>query len=269
MIGSLTLNGQEAEATFGIVVTDFTGDLGMPARTLNFLDIPAGAGGIDPGVTPHEAARVLTIPFLVSVATDVLLRTTLDAIAEVCGTGLVEIKSLYSPTRALYGVLQSLDAARRDATIAGWAQGSMQFVCPQPYWWATTQDTIGFGAAPVAIPLGTAPSTGRDGWSALIEIVGAATTPTLNWRKANGDLVSSMAFTISPVAGDSIVCDLGRRLVYKFVSGVRTNAISSLTAGYAFPDLDISSGGSYVGSQWPTLDITSGTANIKYKRAFR
>jgi phage-related protein len=267
MIGALTLNGQEAEATFGMVVTGFAGDLGTPERALRLLEIPALAGGIDPGVPLREEARTLRIDFLLSAATDTALRTALDPIAAICSTGLVEIQTLYSTTRALYGVLQTFVVERRDATIAGWAMGSMTFLCPIPYWLDISPTTVAFTSA-TDIPLGTAASAGRDEWAAIITITGAATTPTLTYKDYTGATVGTMAFSYSPLGGDSLVIDCGRHLVTKVVSGVSSNAIGSLTAGYTFPAL-LNVDASFVASLWPTLEVSSGTGSVTYYRAWR
>lgn len=266
--GTLTLNGQEAEATFGLVVVDFSGLLGAPERAISLLNIPALAGALDPGITPNEAVRVVTVNFLAEAATDAALHAVLDKIKEVCGTGLVQITTLYSTTRALYGVLQPLTIERFEKTILGWVSGAMSFVCPCPYWIATTSDVLGFGSTAVDVPLGTAPATGRDEWSAVIDLVGAATTPTLTYLDSAGNTVGTMVFTSSPLAGDHIRIDLGRRLVTKSVSGVYANAFGDLTAGYTFPALDPADG-SFANSLWPKLKVSAGTGILAYTKHYR
>ena len=268
MIGMLTINGQEAEATFGIIVTNFGGDLGAPSRGLSLLGIPSLPGALDPGLTPNEATRTFTVEFMVQAASDATVHATLDDIKEVCGTGLVEIQTTYSTTRALYGVLASCDASGHRPWIAGWVSGSMTFVCPMPYWIALTHDTIGFTSTAVDIPLGTAPSTGRDAWSAIIEIVGAAMTPTLTYSNASGDPVSTMIFTNTIAAGDSQIIDCGRRKVWRVTSGTWANGMGDLTAGYAWPALSPDDG--YVaGSLWPKLKVSTGSASIRYFKHYR
>lgn len=72
----------------------------------------------------------------------------------------------------------------------------------------------------------------------------------------------------SPLAGDSLVIDCGRRTVTKIVSSVSSNAISHLTAGYSFPALSPDDA-SFTASLWPTLTVSAGTGSITYYRAFR
>lgn len=260
--GMLTLNGQEAEATFGMIVTDFSGDLSAPARTINLLTLPGLPGGLDPGLAPVEAPRVFTVHFMVQATSDATVHATLDKIKEVCGTGLVELRTTYSATRALYGVLQPFEASGFRPWVPGWVAGSMSFLCPQPYWVATMHSTIAFGATPVGIPLGTAPSTGRDAWSAIISIVGAAVAPTLSYCNGSGDVVSTMAFTNTIALGDQQVIDVGRRQVWRVTAGTWTNGMGDLTAGYAFPALAPSDG--WVATAlWPSLKVSTGSASIR------
>jgi len=283
--GVLYFNGQDVESTFGLIVVSTSGGaagsgkrsaaraagglLGGPARTLPLLDMPQMPGSLDPGIALGEDTRGIVITGMVRASDFTTVKVTLDLIKEVCGTGLVEIRSAYDAASAYYGVLETPDIQAFTPTLLnGWATVVLAFTCPNPYAWALSPSIIGIGASNVDIPLGTAPSSGRDQWSALIEIVGAATTPTLTYSNFRGDTVSTMAFTYSPLAGDSIVIDCGRRIVNRFVSGVRSNAMSFLTAGYAFPALD--PGDAYVaGSLWPKLSLNSGVATITYYRAWR
>ena len=127
---------------------------------------------------------------------------------------------------------------------------------------------VSFSSTAVPIPLGTAPSRGRDEWSAVIEIVGAATTPTLSELNASGDTLASMVFTNSPAAGDSIVIDLGRRQVWTVTSGTWANGFGNLTAGYSWPKLDPADGDVTAG-QYPQLKVSSGIANVRYRKFYR
>lgn len=266
----LTFNGLDSDTDLGLIPVSVTGMLGSPAKTLGLLDIPQAPGGIDPGLPPKESARTLTIEAMVQATSQTVLMTTLDSIKDTLGTGLVEIAGPYSTTRAYYGVLQPFDAEQfTDRLLNGWARVSLSFVCPLPYAISTTRDTIAFGATAVSIPLGTAPSTGRDDFSAIIQITGAATTPTLTYLDSAGNTVSTMVFSgYSPSAGDSILIDCGRRLVYRYVSGTRSNAFTYLTAGYTFPALDPQDG-SYRSSLYPSLKVSSGSAFITYNKLYR
>jgi len=264
----LTFNGLDSDTDLGLIPTSLSGMNGSPAKTLGLLDIPALPGQIDSGVTASEAVRTLALGALVNAASVSALTTALDRIKEHLGTGLVEIKGPYSSTRAYYGALVGCDVEQFTPSALEWATVKLTFLCAQPYAIALTPDEISFGATRVAIPLGTAPSIGRDQWSAVIEIVGAATTPTLTYSNGSCDTVGTMVFTNSPSAGDSLVIDLGRRLVKTVTSGTFANGFTNLTAGYAWPALDPADGNVY-GAVYPGLAVSSGTAHLRYFKHYR
>lgn len=286
MIGMLYVNGQEIESTFGLIVASIRGGaagsgkrataraaggvLGGIARVPQLLDVPSLAGSLDSGIIAEDT-RGIVVGCMVQAASYTTLDATLDAIKEVCGTGLVELRFAYSGgVRAFYAILETPDIQQYvDTNLNGWVTISLAFTCPNPYALALLPASVAFTATRVAIPLGTAPSFGRDNWSALIEIVGAAATPVLTYRNYRGDVVGTMNFSgYSPLAGDAIVIDCGRRIVNKFVSGVRTNAMSALTAGYTFPPLDPGDANIAAGG-YPTLEVSTGTASILYWKAYR
>lgn len=283
--GTLFLNGQETETTFGFTVSGYLGGsagsgkraaaraaggvLGGPARTIPLLDIPGMAGSLDPGIALGEDTRGILIMGFINASDYTTLYAALDALKEVCGTGLVEIRTAYSATRAFYGILETPDILADTPTfLNGRAALTLAFSCPNPYAWALAHNTISFGAVPVDIPLGTAPSTGRDQWSAMIEIVGPSTTPIITYYKASGDPLGTMASTYSPAAGDILRIDVGRKRVRRVVSGVESNAFGFLTGGYVWPALDPSDG-NVAAAAWPKLSVSSGNASIRYFKAYR
>ncbi len=265
----LYANGYDFDTDLGLIPVSIGGMMGAPAQALQLLDLPQAPGAINPGIPRSEAVRTLKINCLVQASSETTLFTTLDVAKEKLGTGLVQIQGPYSSTRCYYGVLQPFDAEQFAASVLnGWASVTLEFVCPMPYAVATTADTLAFGSTAVRVPLGTAPSIGRDDWSATIEIIGAATTPTLTYKNASGDTVGSMVFTYSPAAGDHIRIDLGRKLVQRRVSGTWSNAFTYLTAGYAFPALDPTDG-NVSGALWPSLTVSSGTGILTYWKMYR
>lgn len=266
--GLLLLNGVDAE-TIGFSPVGFGGLLGASARAVGLLPIPGLPGAIDPGVAPSESARRLTFTGRVEGASASALLTTLDAIKEVCGTGLVEIRTGYSTSRAHYGVLEPFDA---DPIVPKYLSGlgtfTVSFICPSPYAIDLASKDITLRSTPVAIPLGDAPSLGRDEWSAIIELVPGSAV-TLTYLNARDETISTMAFTgLGLGTGEPLIIDCGRQLCKRFIAGVKSDAMTYLTAGYAFPALDPSDG--YIaGSLYPKLKCSAGTGVIRYFRHWK
>ncbi len=78
-----------------------------------------------------------------------------------------------------------------------------------------------------------------------------------------------MSFTgYSPLSGDLIEINLSTGLVRKRVSGVYSNAMGALAAGWDFPAIDPNDG-TFSASQWPTLQVSSGSGSITYRKAYR
>jgi hypothetical protein len=283
--GTLFLNGQDAESTFGFVVSTTAGGqagsgrrlaamaaggvLGGPARSLPLLDIPQMPGSFDPGLPFSEDTRGIVINGFINASDYTTLYAALDTLKEVCGTGLVEIRTAYGATRAFYGVLETPDVNQYTENILnGRVAVTLAFTCPIPYAIALQHRTVYFGAVPVDIELGTAPSGLREKWSAMIEVVGASTTPTITYYDYRMNTISTIASTYSPLAGDTLLIDIGRKRARRFVSGVQSNAMGLLTAGYKFPALDPSDGVIRSGL-YPKLSCSSGVASIRYYEAWR
>jgi hypothetical protein len=110
------------------------------------------------------------------------------------------------------------------------------------------------------LPLGTAPST------PVIRLM-AGTNPVLTYRDAGGAAVRSMTFTASLAATDYLDIDMRYRTITRVNSGapVATSGLSLLTAGdfpWAFDPQD----GDYLSATWPTLEVSSGSAEALWWR---
>lgn len=264
----LWFNGTDAH-DLGFVVVDAPDLLSEGERAPQVVTTPQGAGGWLASTPVSVAPRVLSLTGYVSGDTVSAATVVLDRVKSAVGSGLIEIRSAWKPDAVVRGVLTSHRAGPRSASWLGHLTVTLDFLCVDPFAYAIAPSTVAFGSTATAIPLGTAPSIGRDGWSAIITITGAATTPTLTEYDATGTALRTMAFSgWSPTASDYIEIDLGRGLVTRGTAGVRSNGMADLTAGWEFPALDPADGDWYA-SAWPMLAVSSGSGSIRYYEAFR
>lgn len=274
MSTSIYVNGLDMLALCGLHISDpARGPFSAPDRADDTLNIPSLPGALLTTIPPAVGPRPIELQGAVVATSLTALNTQLDTLREILDGGLLEVKFAHDTTRLIRcrctGVQVSYAAPAFRTAGQKVAVVTISLRADDPWFYSTTPTVISFGSTAVAIPLGTAPSVGRDNWSALIEIVGAATTPTLTYANFRAQSIGTMVFSgYSPLAGDSILIDLGRRLVWKRVSGTLTNAISYLTAGYTFPAL--SPDDAYVaGSLYPTLKVSAGSASIRYWKAWK
>ena len=267
MADLLWFNGTDAE-TLGFILEDAPDLLGGGTRTHQTVALPQAAGVIMASVPVSVAPRALRLVGHCSGSTIAAAKIVHDRIASAVGSGIVEIRSAWDTALVVRGVLVTHAAGPNSAAWLGRVSIELEFLLIDPYAYAIAPTTVAFGATPVAVALGTAPSVGREWWSAIITISGAATTPTLTEYDASGTALRTMVWTTSPAATAAIEVDIGRGLVTNIASGVRTNGYASLTAGFEFPKLDPSDGDWY-SSAFPMLAVSSGTASVRLYKAFR
>lgn len=269
----LWLNGTDAD-DLGFYLVDAPDLLGEGARTPQTVGFPQGTGALLASTPVAVAPRSLRLSGFCTAATVSAARVIADRIKAHVGTGVVEIRSAWNTSVVVRGVLTNVAAGPDGSSWLGRVSLDLDFLLFDPYAYAISPTVVGFGATPTAIALGTAPSVGRDTWSAIITIVGAATTPTLTEYDGAGTALRTMVWTTSPTVTDAIEVDLGRGLVTNIASGVRTNGYSSLTAGFEFPRLDPADGDWYLGgihsdAAFPRLAVSSGAALVRYFKAYR
>lgn len=263
----LWFNGIDA-ADLGFVVEEAPDLLSEGARSPQTVEVPQGQGAILASVPASVAPRVLRLSGFVTADTLAAATVILDRVKAAVGEGLVEIRSAWATDRIVRGVLVAHSAGPEARAWLGRLSVTLEFLCTDPYAYLIEPSVISFTSTATEIPLGSAPSRGRDGWSAIITIAGAATTPTLTECDAAGNALRTMVFTNSPGANDAIEIDVGRGLVTAIASGTRSNGYGNLAAGFEFPKLDPADGDWYT-SAFPMLKVSSGTASVTYHKAYR
>jgi hypothetical protein len=266
---ALYVNGIDL-AQYGFVLeSPLDGFFDFPERRDTAIELPQGHGHVLAAVPGAIRPRPVTLGGVVTATTRSELETRKDAIKVLCSGGQVELR-LVSRDVVLRARLQSIGYTHfapqlRDGRNA--ARVTLRFVCADPFAWDRLPQVTGFLSSPVALNLGTGPSRGRESWSAIITIMGAATTPTLTEYDAGGNVLRTMAFTFSPTASDAIEIDVGRGLVTRIQSGTRDNGYPYLTAGFAFPRLEPAEG-NYLTSAFPRLAVSSGVGIARYYRSW-
>lgn len=107
------------------------------------------------------------------------------------------------------------------------------------------------------LPLGTGPIR------PVVTITDASTNPVITLYNSAGVPVASMALTITTVAGDTLVIDMGAKTIKK--NGV--SAIGSLTTGDFFSIDPIDQAN--FGGAGPAINTSSGALSVSYYRSWR
>lgn len=188
-------------------------------------------------------------------------------------TGLLEIELGDAPGRIMYGLLETSETSGRYGGPESWLTdlGDLglrwRIVCHNAARYTRETSIVGFGSTDVEIPLGTAPSTG------VITIYGSATDPDITYTDSagepllpvSGDTVT-MGFTRTLASDEALEIDLGAQTVTLIDSGVRTEALSTLTSGWFFR-LDPADGRGE-DAVYPKLNVSAGNASIRYRKAW-
>jgi len=268
MSGLLYFNGTDA-TTLGFTLVEAPELLSGPATQYQMADVPRKPGVLISTSSPMSDSRRLRISGYVQGNSLSNATATLDTLKSVVSKGIVEIKTGWDTARQWYGVLLDSPAGPNSAFWSTYLAVELEFLLFDPFAYATTTSTVNFTNSATAIPLGTAPSTGQRTWGGVITITGTATTPILTYKNYAGSTLATMSFTgYSPLSGDLIEINLGTGLVRKRVSGVYSNTMGALAAGWDFPALDPNDG-TFSASQWPTLEVSSGSGSITYRKAYR
>lgn len=269
MSGILYLNGVDAKTQYGFDLVEAPDLLSMGDHDYQTAPVVQRSGVLLSTARPTVQPRTMRLTGFITGTTLTDARTKLNTLRAAIGTVPCTIATAWDTTKNFYGVLQSSAAGPNASYWDKYLAVELEFLLFDPYGYDTTISTVNFTTSATDIPLGTAPSKGNRIVETKIRITGAATTPILRYRNSNGVLVSTMSFTgYSPLASDYIEINVSKGLVEKVVSGVRSNAMGALAAGWDFPALDPNDG-NYIVSGWPELEVTSGSGQITYYKAYR
>lgn len=191
-----------------------------------------------------------------SVAT---LRTNLDTLRYYLRPGARLVRLVDQNDREATGYVEALtERIPAPAQFVSRTKSlSIVVLCPDPRRYQLSANSEGFTTA-TAMPLGTAPV-----WPS-ITIAGAATNPTITYKHNDTTTLATLGLTVSIGAGDSLVIDMAAKTIIENPGAI--NRMDNLSSGDFFA-LDPNDG-DYTASQWPTLEVSSGSGTANYNRAW-
>jgi phage-related protein len=183
-----------------------------------------------------------------------------DAIKGRLEQGLLELVFGDSPDKRLLAYCVGAEfqpASTQMADMGG--RVTLTFMAPFPYRESIEPVLVGFTSASTPAPVGTGPS------SPVIQLMGG-TNPLLTYRDQSGVIRAQMALTIAVPSDAFLEIDMNTATIKQWQGGVYTNKITALAAGTFFAlegrDADV------LHSQWPTLEVSSGTGVALYRKAW-
>lgn len=271
--GTLFLNDRDVESDFSLIVTDIAGFPGMlngAPRDITLSDGPEMSGGmLDPRLIRRRPG-VATVSGIINAASISAAMTALDNLRATLANGEVSVRSCYGTDRYCLAICDKIDGQPEyKQSIDGRVVVSLSFTVKDGVAIRNVADGYTLTTTRVTCPIGTADS------KPIITIHGggvAMTNPTITVRNAAGDIVQTMAFTVSIGTTAALRVDCSRAQVSLVTAGVITDG---LAAGYwtsgDFPLLRVYDGFPE-SSAYPSVELSSSTGTaqglITYSRRY-
>lgn len=224
----LTAAGWRVKATSGL------DDLVVPQ--VRGVDLPGLGRTIEPSTWTQVAPREATVTLLCRATTASALQTALQRLRYRVGRGSLTLTHLRRPNQQLTVRLVRGPASYGpgpEAVGPYYVEVALVVRAADPYWVATTDTVVTFTAAsPTACPIGDASVRPV---LLLAASGGAVVNPTITYTDAAAATVWSLAITHTIASGDAWEIDARTGTVRKRVSGVWSDASSTLVAGYGLP----------------------------------
>lgn len=261
---AMYVNGYDT-SRLGLVVEQVDGWMDGLTAQRRTSKLPGRVGAIPLAPDTETTPRTLTVQGALWPKPESLaaVRQALLDLKERLGRGLLELSFVDQADKFLHALVQQHQVvATRPQFASPYSRISVQFFCPDPLIYAVQPSVVGFAAARSSVPLGTACST------PTIRIMGPAVNPVLTYRKADGTSRQTMTFTVTLGTNDylEIDCELMQVSLYQAGVGAQNNAANLWTSG-DFPLFDPQDGDAYA-SVWPTLEVSAGTGEALYRRAW-
>lgn len=225
--------------------------------------LPGRVGGVILPPETETTPRSIQVAGVIKGSSLANLRSSIDSLKERLYRGLVEVRFVDQTDRYVNARCSGFQVPATPPQFMN-PRGRVSFslFCPDPLIYATQPTIVGQSvvATRTPLPLGNAPS------APVIKIMGSATNPVLTYRKNDGTSQQTMGFTVTLASTDYLEIDCELAQITKYASGVPTNGMALWTSG-DFPVLDPQHG-DFINSLWPSLEVSAGSFECAYRRAW-
>lgn len=262
----ITINGIDPRSRYGLYVAGQPDWASGPEQAVTSHEVMGRAGALIAGVTKRP--RDLVVEGTIARSTYATRKAAEDALKGLVGSGIIELVwSDATQTRQITGVVVGRPSVT-GYTPAGMSKGALvRFTvrADSAFWCEPTPTAVGLPAANNRkdIPLGLGPS------DFILNIMGSATNPVVTYRNAGGTVVWELTITATLATTDYLSFDSRTGLISRYNSGTYSDGIGLLTTGHdVWPlPLDPQDGDPSI-LEWPTLQVSAGSAEVLYSKTY-
>lgn len=257
--GSLLVNGYDV-ANLGLAVGTWPGFLDSPSRILRPVPLDGRDGGVLSTLETSASVREFQVLGVLLQASVAETRTAWNKLKARLDQGLLELVFGDEPTLRIYAYCTAARLRINEMQFsAPGGQAELSLMALNPYRESIEPNIAALDQSPRPIVTGTGPSTG------VIQLR-AATDPIITYRDQSGRIRAQMALEATIGSDEYVDINMQTAGMTRVAGGVRTNAISLLSAGAFFAvearDADMEN------AAWPTLEVSSGTGVFLYRRTW-
>jgi hypothetical protein len=259
-VADLTVGGVDT-STFGFALARSAGARQQAIVGPQAVRVP-GRGGMRKSVTSlDEDVRQVLVEGDIQGTSVADARSKLDAFLALLGTGPVALIFGDQPGRSLTAELQQFEVSETYGPehLATRVRVRAAMLALDPYFYDTSNTVVSTTTAYVDLPLGTGVVR------PAFKVTGAATNPTITVRDRNNATIFTVVFASYTLGGGVNVIVNADTMTVLEGSTNRIDKCSTLQ----FPVLDPRIHALYSASDWPNANVSSGTLEVTYKKAWR
>lgn len=259
---AVLINTVDAPATYGLTLSEAPGWADSPPRQVRQAHVIDRAGARRMG-SEQEQPRKLVLRGLVQGDTVQQARDRLDSLKIALMAATVDFTFSDITTRYVRGTLESFTTPSEGPfLIQRKLRVEIALTCLDPYFYDISTTSVGSG---VAMPLGT--GIVRPVLTVTGPATGTHTNPSFTFRRNDGTTITTLTFTGTLVAGETLTVDLDAMTAKKGAASVIANMSGD------FFVVDPVAHATYSTSTWPNILLggtgTLGTLSVGYKKAWR